>query len=86
MGYYSENLPPRVRAALEVLEHCRNRQDGSCCDPGGNELSRPEEAMQRQALQVLTLYLAGEMDYGDEPPTPRKPPDDEPGATQPVTV
>jgi hypothetical protein len=86
MGYYSETLPPRVRTALEVLDHCRARQDGSCCSPSGKDLTSAEDALQRQALQVLMLYLACEMDYGDEPPTQRKPPDDEQGSAQPVTA
>jgi hypothetical protein len=86
MGSYSESLPPRVRAALEVLEHCRVREAGDCCSLAKPELSAPELAMRKQALQVLTLYLAGEMDYGDQPPKPPPPPGDEPGEHAPVTV
>jgi hypothetical protein len=87
MGYYNESLPPRVRTALEVLEHCRVRENGDCCSLNKSELSKPETALQRQAWQVLTLYLAGEMDFGDQPPKRIEPPEDGgAGSAVPVNV
>ncbi len=87
MGYYSEMLPPRVRTALEVLEHCRIRESGDCCSIGKASLTKPETALQQHAMQVLSLYLQGEMDYGDQPPKPVQPPDEgEAGSAAPVKV
>ena len=87
MGYYSEMLPPRVRTALEVLEYCRRRESGDCCSIEKAELSKPETALQREAMQVLSLYLQGEMDYGDRPPKPVEPPEEgEAGSAAPVKV
>ncbi|HLP83215.1 MAG TPA: hypothetical protein VK157_02605 [Phycisphaerales bacterium] len=87
MGYFSEGLPPRVRTALEVLEHCRVQLAGDCCSISQQkELTPAQAAMQRQAHQVLTLYLAGEMDYGDQPPKSPNPPDEDTGTAAPVCV
>ena len=72
---------------MEVLEHCRRRENGDCCSIEKGELSKPETALQRHAMQVLSLYLQGEMDYGDQPPKPVEPPDEgEAGSAAPVKV
>ncbi|MEM7228981.1 MAG: hypothetical protein AAF432_09220 [Planctomycetota bacterium] len=71
MSYSNRNnrrLPPRVRAAFRYLTHCR--WVTSCDDhtSGGRQLSPNEQRVADAALDVLTLYFTGEMDYGDAPP------------------
>ncbi len=74
MGNFMTSLPPRVQAALDTLEHLRYVQ--ASCDFGVKQLTAAESALQASAMRVLHLYLQGEMDYGDAPPS--RPPEDPP--------
>lgn len=68
-------LPGRVDAALEYLNHCRwIEQD----DTAKRELSGLEERVRGSALEVLRLYFAGEMNFGDAPVHRREDEDGEP--------
>ncbi len=78
MGTFPTSLPPRVQAALDTLEHLRYVE--ASCDIGQRELTPVQSALQGTAMQVLRLYLSGEMDYGDAPPSlpPEEPPQPQP--------
>ncbi len=84
MGYREPFVPPRVRAAIETLEHFRYIEDS--CDIHKRSLSKPEESVRSSALQVLRLYLTGEMDYGDVPPAPPAKTDEDDGPRVPAPV
>ena len=61
-------VPARVQAALDYLEHCRwlTEQDDAAIP--ARSLSPKEERVMNAALQVLSTYFLGEMDFGDAPP------------------
>jgi hypothetical protein len=63
--YYA--IPPRVRAAMDFIEHLERARHQ--CEPTTpvRELSSAELAVERQALQMLGQYFSGEMDFGDRP-------------------
>lgn len=60
-------IPPRVRAAMDFIEHLERVRHQ--CEPSSpvRELSSAELAVERQALQMLGQYFSGEMDFGDRP-------------------
>lgn len=74
---YGMALPPRVRAAFEFLDFCTSESHlGIEGEP--RDLTAKEAAVRNAALDVLHLYLMGEMDYGDCPPSavrPEEPPE-----------
>lgn len=81
--------PARVQAAFQALsfiEYKENPPPG--CDgirQESRDLTREEKAMKSAAMEVITLYLRSEMDFGDVPPIPPAGGDD-PRQPQPVTV
>jgi hypothetical protein len=67
MSFKELPIPQRVRAALDTLEHFRCIEDS--CEVHRRPLTKAEESVRGSALRVLHLYLSGEMDYGDSPPS-----------------
>lgn len=82
---YEGPLPQKVRAALCYANHHRWLVDHSEPTVPAYELSPQEKRVYSQALNVLSLYFTGEMEFTDPPnePKPRKD-DDEP--EQPAAV
>lgn len=72
-------LPSRVQAALDYLNYCHWATHQCDASIPARSLSNVEVGVQNSALQVLRLYFDGEMDYGDAPPAPSPPEDDDPG-------
>lgn len=64
-------LPPRVRAAIEFLHFLHWVRKPNDANQPGRALSPVERAVEQQALQVLSQYFTGEMDFGDRPVRPR---------------
>ena len=81
----SSEIPARVQAALSFLGHCHSKQHTCDAMIPAVGLMPAERVVERHALEVLSLYFSGEMDYGDVPPAtrPRQPPDEDRPA-QPV--
>jgi hypothetical protein len=80
-------IPPRVQAALSFLGHCREKSH--TCDPlvPAPGLSKRERAVEDSALQVLSQYFLGEMDFAERPAqAPPRPDEGEGEAPQPVVV
>lgn len=76
-------MPARVTAAFTFLGYCESVTHQ--CDPttARYELSPTEVKVKLAALEVLRLYLVGEMDFGDAPALPRNPGDNgDEGASQ----
>lgn len=72
-------MPPKVRAALAYLQFCTksNLTDLLCVDEEGplpppkkHESMSVEAVVKAAALEVLRLYLTGEMEF--DPPPPRR--------------
>lgn len=95
--HYQQPMPHRVQAAFHYLEFIYRVEayssNGQCApvgeswqSSGGRELTQQEQATRNQATEVVRLYLAGEMDYGDSPPIRHYPDDEGPQQRQPVTV
>jgi hypothetical protein len=64
----SDPVPARVRAALQYIYHCHEITNPSEVGVPGRSLVAPEQVVYDRALDVLRLYFACEMDYGDAPP------------------
>lgn len=69
-------MPARVAAAFTFLGYCESVTHQ--CDPATvkYELSATEALVKQAALEVLRLYLVGEMDFGDAPASARDPRDE----------
>lgn len=66
----TRELRPRVKAALEYLQHCRYIEQFYCDGPIGDksrELTGRERAAHDAATDMLTRYFLGEIDLGDQP-------------------
>lgn len=77
-------MPARVTAAFTFLGYCESVTHQ--CDPttAKYELSATESLVKKAALEVLRLYLVGEMDFGDTPATARDPRDNGDHGTSPL--
>lgn len=60
------HVPARIAAAMAFLSHARWTEEGSECGVG-RDLTKKEEATKDAALDLMTLYLRGEVDCGGEP-------------------
>ena len=69
MGDRSDNnsneLPPRVRAAFDFLEHSRDVTSQWQPSIPARELSKLEKSVETAALRTLLQYLLGEMDFAE---------------------
>jgi hypothetical protein len=76
MGEKSENnkgeLPPRIKAAFDYLEHARDVTTQWHAAIPARDLSKLEKSVETAALRALQQYLLGEMDYV-EPPSSSRP-------------
>lgn len=76
MSDHSENnntdLPPRIQAAFDFLEHARDVTYQWQPSIPARELSKLEKSVETAALRALLQYLLGEMDFA-EPPASSKP-------------
>lgn len=81
--------PGRVQAALQFVGMMLDKErGGSAFDVGQRtpgDLSKCEAKTRDAALEMLRLYFAGEMNFGDAAVTPNAPPDD-PGERERVSV
>ncbi len=85
-GFSYQRVPPRVEAAQNFLHYangirnpCNNVMPTTGDTPSaGGELNPREMAAYNAALNVLTQYFNGEMDFGDVSPTQITRGDDDP--------
>lgn len=66
-------VPARVQAAQDYLRYANGIRNPSASLLNGNpaepaDLTQQEIAVYNSALNVLSLYFSGEMDYGDVAP------------------
>lgn len=70
-------MPPKVRAALAYLHYCTRSnltdllcadEDGPLLPPKKHESMSLEAVVKAAALEVLRLYLTGEMEFAPGPP------------------
>ena len=74
-------LPPRIKAALDFLDHVREVTTQIDASVPARELSPLEKSVELAALRALQQYLLGEMDFTESPAAskPFKRDDDEDG-------
>lgn len=66
MGDMNESMiPARVQTALQYLHYCYAVTHTCDASVPARDLSTPEVAVQRAALDALRLYFTGEMDFRD---------------------
>lgn len=66
----SRELRPRIKAALEYLNHCRFVTQpffDSDVRDRARDLTKLEQAAYNSAVSMLTRYFTGEIDLGDTP-------------------
>jgi hypothetical protein len=75
MAEESENnnseLPPRIKAVFEFLEHARDVTSQWQPSIPARELSKLEKNVETAALRALLQYLLGEMDFAEPPALPK---------------
>lgn len=85
------SIPPKVSAAQAYLWYAESVRRGNSFQPYGTEsyspqsdLSKMEQVAYDAALEVMTMYFTGEMEYQPGLRTEQRPPDDD--YTQPTEV
>lgn len=64
---YSSRYPMKVDVAFDVLRWASGIENHPLHQQAGRELKAKENSVYEAGLEVLRLYLTGEMDFADEP-------------------